>query len=348
MQPTAKAYLAALGAVTIWGMSFVATKVALTSFPPYSLLTARFLLAGGLLALLWIFRSRERIHGRDLGLFFLLGIMDPGLYFVCETYGLLRTSASVASLIIASIPVFVALLASVFLKERTGLQGAMGILLTLAGVGLLVKNGADPAASSSLAGNLLILGAALCAAVYTVVSRTLGGRYGAVTVTTLQAFFAVGFFLPFAVGEWDGGWVHRVSTQGALAVGFLGLFASLGAFLLYNRALGSLPASSVAVFINLIPVVTVMTAWLVLGERLSAGQVGGGLLVVVGVVLSARGRAEAGSPWGVGLRRRLLAVFLKRGGAYGGFSLASAEQHVKGPGAPVPGAGAGKGEHEAL
>ncbi|SMC27607.1 Permease of the drug/metabolite transporter (DMT) superfamily [Desulfacinum hydrothermale DSM 13146] len=311
------------------------------------MLTARFVLAAVLLGGLWMARSRERIQLRDAGLFVLLGIMQPGLYFVCETEGLLRTSASVASLIIASIPVFVAVLASIFLRERISTRGAVGIGLTLVGVALLVKNGSEApgAVVSSLAGNLLVLGAALCASIYTIVSRSLGARYGSLTVTTLQAFCALLFFLPFAVAEWDGRWIKGVSTEALAAVIFLGLFASLLAFLLYNQGLRSLPASTVSVFINLIPVVTVLTAFVVLGERLSVGQIGGGCLVVAGVVLSSRGRQTA---TGRGRAKEWLKAVSKRGTAYRGLALGAAEQHIEGAAAPVPGAGGGKGEHEPL
>ncbi len=289
MNKASLAYAAVLGAVFLWGISFVATKVALQTVPPYTMLFARFAVAGLLLAVFFLAKRPEKLKTGDLWLFMLLGLMEPALYFIFETHGLLHTSASVASLIIAGIPVFVTLLAALFLKEPLRPAAFLGIALTLVGVGLLVHQDLILSSSSaSLKGNLFILGAALCASVYTVVSRRLGADYHPLTVTTLQAVFAALFFLPFAWREWDGIWISGVSEMSVVAVVYLALMATLVAFLFYNHALSVLPASNVAVFINVIPMVTVLAAWGILRESLSLGQLWGGALILLGVRITSR------------------------------------------------------------
>jgi len=283
-----KGYGAAAGACVIWGVSFVATKVALQSFSAYVLLALRFAVASAFLLPAFFFFKREKLHGRDLGLFCLLGVMEPGLYFLCETRGLMYTSASVASLIIGSIPVFVMMLGAVFLKEPVRLKTGLGVALTLVGIAFLVHKdveGASPAASPLL-GNLLIMGAALCASVYTIVSRSLSARYRPMTLTTIQTTFATAFFALFALAEGSSVMKASPSAQAVGSLLFLAFFATLAAFWLYNTSLRILPASQVAVWINLIPLVTVLTARIVLDETLSWAQLAGAVLILMGVRVS--------------------------------------------------------------
>lgn len=344
MDHRAKGFAAATAACVIWGVSFVATKVALQSFPPYTLLALRFAIAAVFLIPAFLGFRRERLQLRDLGLFCLLGIMEPGLYFLCETRGLLYTSASVASLIIGAIPVVVMILAAVFLKEPLRAKAGFGVFMTVLGIAFLVQKDleAPPLGLSPLKGNLYIAGAALCASVYTIVSRSLSARYRPMTLTTIQAVFATLFFAVFALWE-DSGARPLPPTGPALAsLLFLSFFATLSAFWLYNFSLRALPASQVAVFINVIPVVTVLTARMVLNEALSWPQVLGAILILVGVRISTR--AEGDLLPGRMLKR--LPYFgLKSRRAYGSLSLAAAQQHVDGSSPPVPRSRSGKGQH---
>ena len=292
-----KAYGAVLGAVVFWGISFVATKTALTTISPYTLLVCRFAAASLLLFPVWWLGGRERLDAGDAVLFALLGLMEPGLYFLLETWGLVYTSASNASLIVASIPVFVALLAAVLLKEPLDSKAFSGILLTVCGVGVLVWHGSGVQEGGNVAlGNLLVLGAAFCASAYTVVSRRLRSRYGTLTLTMIQFLFATLFFMPPAAREWWKGGGVFFTPEVLAAVLFLAFFATFCAFFLYNYCLGALEASRVAVFINLIPLVTVLTARVLLGESLSAFQASGGLLILGGVGLTTlcRGKGYCG------------------------------------------------------
>jgi drug/metabolite transporter (DMT)-like permease len=348
----ARAYLAVSAAVAFWGVSFVATKVALRTIPPCVLLAFRFALASVVLLPLWFVFARERLRRSDFLLFALLGIMEPGLYFVLETRGLLYTSASAASLIMASIPVFVILLARFLLREPLRPRVAAGIFLTLAGVAFLLFRG-EPAESlegSSFRGNLYILGAALCASAYTVVSRRLGARYRPWTVTMVQALVATVFFLPLAVWEWRPLEIRGIGTPEWAALLFLALFATLFAFLCYNYSLSVLEASRVAVFLNVIPLVTVACASWILGERLGPIQAVGGVLILVGVTITtsgAHGAATGGTRPLVGSVHRWLKKL--HGGTHHGMSaLSAAKKYVKGPASSVAGARRSEGQHKAF
>ncbi len=347
MDGNVKGYGAAAAACVIWGVSFVATKVALQSFSPHTLLALRFAIASAFLLPTFFLFQREKLLARDLGLFCLLGIMEPGLYFLCETRGLMSTSASVASLIIGSIPVFVMALGAVFLKEPVRPHTVVGIAMTLLGIAFLVQKDLDglSIAASPLKGNLLIMAAALCASVYTIVSRSLSARYRPMTLTTIQAAFATVFFTVFAVGEGPVRTENVLTPQALTSLLFLAFFATLAAFWLYNASLRALPASQVAVFINLIPLVTVLTARVVLNETLSWAQLAGAFFILLGVRVSSQKGAVG--PWGRFLKGM---PFLSLQGrrAYGVFPLATTQQHIDGSGSSVPRAGAGKSQHQPL
>ncbi|MGQ9484698.1 MAG: DMT family transporter [Desulfosoma sp.] len=343
MHPKAKGYLAALTACVIWGGSFVATKVALLSFTPHGLLVLRFAMACAILVPAFLVFQREVLRLRDLGLFCLLGFMEPGLYFLCETRGLLYTSASVASLIIGSIPVFVMLLASIFLKEPLHLRTALGTAMTLVGIAFLVHKdlAAASVGPSLLKGNLLMMGAALCASVYTIVSRSLSARYRPMTLTTIQATFATVFFTLLAFTDESSVVLSPLSASALSSLIFLGVLATLGAFWLYNFSLSVLPASQVAVLINLIPLVTVLSARALLNETLSWAQLVGALLILAGVRVSTSSHQGAERE---GLFKILQVLRSKSRRAHGGFPLAAPQQHIDGSSPAVPRSGAGKGQ----
>ena len=273
-------------AVVFWGVSFVAAKAALQILSPYSLLFLRFSLAALVLGLIRCWKTREKISPEHIPAFILLGLMEPSLYYFLETWGLVYTTASAAALIIAATPVFVTLLATVLLKERTAQGVVWGIALTLPGVAGLVlsESGTFNDTGASFKGNLLVLGAVLCSSLFIIVSRMLRSRYSAVTLTSFQVTFSSLFFFPFAGYEWLTTGFPQLSLKVASLVFFLGIFATLLAFLLYNYSLGILDASRVSVFLNAIPLVTVLTAWITLGERLSWLQLLGTAAILLGVL----------------------------------------------------------------
>ncbi len=224
---------------------------------------------------------------------FFASLIVPGLYFLAETYGLKLSSATSVSMLISTIPIFAALFGFLLLRERIGFRRGAAILLSIAGVGFILS--ANTAGSEgwnmARAGNLLGVGAAVCAGLYMAIGRDLAGRVSPLTLTTFQAFFAVALFLPLAFLELlTRGW-GEVRPLTILAVLYLALFCSVLAFFLWNYGISKLEASKAAVFTNLVPVFTVLGASLILGERIVPEQVVGGFLVICGVSLASATRA---------------------------------------------------------
>jgi len=275
-------------AVFFWGLSFVATKIALVSISVFTLIFIRFAIASIIFLILTVKRKFPSFTRRDHIKIFLIALFEPGLYFLCETFGLQYTAAPKASLIIATVPVVVLIISFFMIGERTGLLSMVGIVLSLFGIGLLVMG--DPQFSlgfdGPLIGDLLIFGAVISASFYTVIVRDLGKKYSALKITTVQILYGTIFYAPAFLWELPRIEWSAITMQSAGALIFLSICATVIAFLCYNYALTQMPAVRVAVFLNGIPVVTTLAAWILLGETLTIIQIEGGLLVLAGVFLT--------------------------------------------------------------
>ncbi len=296
-RPPASAYVAAVGMTLAFGLSFVATKRALAGFEPLLLALLRFTLAGAILWLVWrLRRGREEVSRAELLRLALIGFVSLTVYFSFENLGIARTSASEAAILIATIPIVVVVLNAFTLRERTTSRQWAGIVISFAGVVGLVML-ADGSGGGSLAGNLLVLAASVSAGVYSILARRLLISRSALFVTTYQNLFGALFMLPLAVAEAFLVGVRRPTTGAVGGLVFLTVVCSIVAYLLLNYAFRFLTASRVSVFINLTPLVAVVSAYLLLGERLTGGQAAAAVVVVAGVWLTNSGsRAEARNP----------------------------------------------------
>lgn len=294
-----KALAATVGMAFLFGTSFVASKVALAGFAPTQLVFVRFAVAGlWFLLLTWRQRPVPLTPAQKRSIL-LLALLEPGLYFFLESYGLKLTLASTAAVLIATIPLFVMLLEAVVLRMPVTAFEVGLVSLSLLGVGLLLSAGGPAQAfGGTLVGNLLILGAALAASVYTLVARYLMAGLDALTVTRWQAWFAVALYAPFALGECLRGHALPQKPEQWVAAIYLGLGCSFAAYFLLNYALSRLRASLVAAFSNLIPVVASGLSVLLLGETLQFQQLFGAALTVGAItVLTLRHRErEAAAP----------------------------------------------------
>jgi len=305
-RPPASAYAAAVGMTVAFGLSFVATKYALRGFEPLLLALLRFALAGGILWVVWrLRRGPERVSRAELGRLALLGFVSLTVYFSFENLGIARTSASEAAILIAAIPLFVVILNTFTLRERTTARQWAGIALSFAGIAALMLlgggaggagGGAGGGLAGNLAGNLLVLAASLSAGVYSILARRLLVSRPALFVTTFQNLFGALFMLPLALAEAALVGVRHPTPGAAGGVLFLTVVCSITAYLLLNYAFRFIPASKVAVFINLTPIVAIAGAYALLGERFTPGQAAAAVVVVAGVWLTNSGGGAARSP----------------------------------------------------
>ena len=298
-RPPASAYAAAVGMTVAFGLSFVATKYALRGYEPLLIALLRFSLAGGILWVVWRFRrGPERVSRGELGRLAALGFISLTVYFSFENLGIARTSASEAAILIATIPLFVVILNAFTLRERNTARQWAGIALSFAGIAALVLlggrvAGGGGAGGGSLTGNLLVLAASLSAGAYSILARRLLVSRPALFVTTFQNLFGALFMLPLALAEAALVGVRHPTPRATGGLLFLTVVCSITAFLLLNYAFRFIPASRVAVFINLTPIVAVAGAYTLLGERFTPGQAVAAVVVVAGVWLTNSGGGAA-------------------------------------------------------
>ena len=284
---SAPGHAAALITILIWGTTFISTKVLLSDFTPVEILFFRFLL--GLAALTLAYPRRLKTTGARQELTFAVaGLCGVCLYYLLENIALTYTLASNVGIIISVAPFFTALLSHLLSKgaDRLRRNFLIGFLVALAGVGLISFNGAR--LELNPLGDLLALAAALVWAVYSLLTRRIGG-YGYPTVPATRRIFAYGilFLLPtlcFFEFHFDAQRLFRPQALGNLL--YLGLGASALCFVTWNFAVKSLGAVGTSVYIYLVPVVTLLTSALVLREPLTPMSALGTALTLAGLVLS--------------------------------------------------------------
>ena len=279
--------LAAIAAAVLFGASaYAAIGDALGAYSPGPLALFRMLVASAALALYAAF-SRMRLPSvRDLPAVALAGLLAFALYNVALNYGQLTASAGAASLIIASIPIFTALLAVAFLREQLDAQGWSGIAVGFSGIALITLG--EGGGFGINAGALLVLLAALSASVYFAFQKPYLEEYGSLPFTAYAIWAGALLlfpFLPALVGE-----VRSAPPQATLAVVYLGVFPTIVAYATTAYVFSRLPASRAATLEYLFPPVAIVIAYLWLGEAPTAMSVGGGAVALFGVALVNRPR----------------------------------------------------------
>ena len=285
-----KPYLAAFISSCLFGLSFTFSRSALQHVEPMQMLAFRFVLAAGLMHILRAFGVIEvDLQPKRIRPLIVLGMIQPVLYFVFETVGIALTSASEASIVVALIPVFTVAFAVIFLKERPSWLQLCFAAVSVSGVALIALAEAAGQSSGSLVGLLALLGAPICAACFTVLSRYYSVQFRPAEITFVMMNLSAAVFTILAVvekaaaGGLKGFLAPLALPQVWTAVLYLGACSSVGAFFLVNYTLSKLPASQMSVFNNLTTLIAVAAAVLVLKEPLHWYHMVGGILIVSGV-----------------------------------------------------------------
>lgn len=278
-----------------WAGTFVAGKLSVASVAPEIVAFLRFFFAGAVLAgVMGVWqRGSFRVKRADWPLVIGLGATGIAAYNLLFFLGLHLAPASDGAMIIPTLNPLLTMFASVpLLGEQMTSQKLTGAAISVAGQALVFGSLFQAVAHDPvrLRGDLLYAGAAICWSAYSILGRIAARRFTALAATTWATIVGSLILAPFAL--WQVSSANRYTVPFWADVLYMAIFATVIGFFLWSRGLERLGASRAAVFINLVPVISVLLAFLLLGERPTAIQVAGMLVVLSGVYLAGTARPQ--------------------------------------------------------
>jgi drug/metabolite transporter (DMT)-like permease len=290
---TWKTYTAGIGYATIFGFSFLVTKGALAALDPFELLFLRFAVAAlAMSALAALGVVDLEFRGKQIRDLVLVCVLQPVIYFACETLGVRESATSTAGIVLGALPAAVAILGILMLNERVGKLQTFCLGLSVSGVAVIGLSAASGGTSSlgTPAGIAFLFGALASAAFYNIYSRKASRAFTPVETTFAMMWTGALVFGTVAlvrglaggnlVGE-SGLLARAVPAWGGIA--YLGLLSSVLAFFFVNYSLSRLRASQSVVFGNLTTVVAVTAGVVFRGEPFGLVQILGAAMIVLGV-----------------------------------------------------------------
>ncbi|WP_025686223.1 DMT family transporter [Paenibacillus maysiensis] len=272
-------------AASIWGGMYIVVKVVVAVIPPLELVWMRYVVAIiALLVIGFIKRQSWKVHKRDLLLLVVIGVVGNAISIVTQEYGTMLSSAQMGAIITSSTPAFMVIFARCLLKERLTLKKISSVVLATVGVTLIVGN-AHVDESSQLGGIALLI-AALTWALMSVLIKRVPGQYSPLLVTTYSILFAIIVLTPMVVGQLpqiDFSQLARPKIWGGIL--YLGIISTACAFILWNRGLQLMNASSGGLFFFFQPLVGTFLGWILLGEQVGGTFWIGALFILIGVLL---------------------------------------------------------------
>ena len=269
-------------AAGLWGLAVSGTKYALGGFDPVTLLSIELLAGAGVLWVALLVRGYR--PPRSWWLPAVLGLLEPALAYLGDTFGLSLTSAVHGAVIGGLESGLVILLAAVLLREAVTRPAILAIVVALGGLAVLAGVGTG-AGGGTAAGDLLVAGGVLSASLYTIVAKRFDDGSDALSLTAWQFTVAASVSLLVTTARWAGGSGSVPAAPrfwlAAVLVGAAGFGLS---FLLFNQVIVQVNAGRAAVVLNLIPVFGVASAVIFLGEGLTVRDVLGAVLIGSSVV----------------------------------------------------------------
>ena len=295
----------------IWAGSGIAVKEALVVFTPLTLIVLRFTLAVILmLAIGLIFHQNnilglQRMDRKDLPLFLLGGLFQPFLYFIFETYTYQSfASPTIAEAMLSTQPVLAPIFAFVLLRERVTRNNIIGILLSTIGMLMLLLMGNGDMGNGVLAigngkGVILAILTVSMSVSYSVILRRIPSRYSPLSIVFyVQSISLILFYIVWGVMGEVGALLHHTIPfyttlhntpqllQSCLAVGYLAVFSSVAAFVLFCYTVRQIGVTRANIFNNVRPVFTAILMWIMFGEILPVWKLVGIAVIIIGLFIS--------------------------------------------------------------
>jgi len=282
----------------IFGFSFMFTKIGLKGFDSvYHLIALRFLFAAGSLWILKLLKViKIDLKGRNITPILVLSVFQPVGYFTFETIGIKLTSSSQTGIMIAFIPVAVAVLAGIVIKEKTTLKQWGFISLSIAGV--LLVNINNLTISGNAIGMIVLLVTVFVGSLYQVLARKHSNLFSPMEITYIMMWFgAIAFNIIAVIEKLIKGDISSYLTPlgdkvTLVALLYLGILSSVVAFLVLNYVLSKIEATKASILANLTTIVSIFAGVLIMKESFELVQYAGGIMILAGVWGTSKGSSK--------------------------------------------------------
>lgn len=280
-------YAVMLLQIIIAGGTHVVAKSVVSIVPAGPLTFLRTLVSAACVGIIWFLRGEEAVLSkRDILLFLLLGFVGVALNQFLYLFGLQQTTAPNAALLYATTPSMVLVLSRYFLDEQITFRKGLGVLLSFVGVLIVIFERGIELSGSYLSGNIIIFIAVIAWAVFTIMGKTMIIKYGTFRATSLVLISGALVFMPVGVATSLDFSFSNLGFAAWAGIFYLGIGTSVLGYLLWYYALGRIEATKVAVFANGQPIMATLLAWIFLGTTVSVMFVVGGVVTILGVLLT--------------------------------------------------------------
>lgn len=292
MKSEKKIYLLMILCTLFWAGAFIAGKIGVQEFPPFSLAFFRFLVATVIIFPIMVkYEEKDwRLKKSDLPNIIALGMIGMFGYHALFFTALKYTTAINSSMIGATNPMITSILASVLIGEKLGLKRLGAILLAFSGVVLTISNGQMEVIRniSFNIGDIIMLIAVVCWAIYSVMSKKVMPRYSPLIITAYSFLICLVALIPFALMEKPMTYLPYVTWKGWISVVYMAVFASVVGYLVQQISIKEIGPSKTMSFINLVPVFSIMLSALILKENVTMIKLISAAIIICGVFLNSK------------------------------------------------------------
>lgn len=284
-----KIYFLMILSTIFWAGAFIAAKLSVPFIPAFTLTFLRFSIATIILYFVIIYRENYvyKLTKKDIPVFLITGIIGMFGYHVLFFTAIKYTTAINSSIIGASNPIITTILCIIFLKDTITYKRILGIALSFTGVFLTITN-ANLSAVKSIdfnKGDILMLVAVVMWAAYSVYSKKIMPNYSPITLTFYSFLFCTVILIPFVAYENPAKFISTVPASAYIAVVYMSIFPSVIGYLVQQMSIKAIGPSKTSIFINLVPVFSIILSVIILGETATIIKLFTTLLIIAGVYI---------------------------------------------------------------